>query len=223
MHTLKSTQTPINLTTPAQLKATRTNREIRSDAVQNRRKILETAQQLFAEQGVENVTMTEIAEKASLGKGTLYRHYAYKGQLCFALLQETSSAFQNEVLSGFGEEGRNTTALGRVYLFIDHYLHFVEQNSELLNAAFESVNEQKDANIYIHPGYDAHRMMLMVLLKDAIASGECRADLDVDYMTDALLAALQSNLLVYQQRVLGFDLVRIKNGLKQLIEGVLAR
>jgi AcrR family transcriptional regulator len=220
METLNPNRLPHNLTTLSQLKQSR--RAERSDAAQNRRKILQVAQRLFAERGVDNVTMSEIAEEACIGKGTLYRHYAHKGQLCLALLEENATDYQNEILSGFGQQGRETTALGRLYLFIDRSLDFVEQHHALLNAVFISLTTQQNDTVYQHPGYDANRLIMLVLLKEAIASGECRADLDVEYAADALLAPLQTGLYVHQRQVLGFSLTRIKAGIRQLFQGILA-
>lgn len=222
METYKLERSSSNLTTLAQLKQTRQEKSERSDATENRRKILAVTERLFAERGIDNVTMTEIAEEAGVGKGTLYRRYQHKGELCLALLEENSAAFQNEILGGFGAEGRATTPLGRLYMFIDRQLDFIEQHHNLLHGAFVSMTEQRGQDLYRGPAYDSFHLIMVVLLKDAIASGECRADLDVEYIADALLAPVQIGLYVHQRHLLGFSLDRIKAGMQQLIRGILA-
>ncbi|MFE2023743.1 TetR/AcrR family transcriptional regulator [Streptomyces hygroscopicus] len=58
---------------------------LRADARRNREAILDAASELFARRG-ESVQMDEIAERAGLGVGTLYRHFADKQALRAAII-----------------------------------------------------------------------------------------------------------------------------------------
>lgn len=51
--------------------------KLRADAVRNRARVLEAARALFAERG-SDVQMEEVARKAGVGVGTLYRHFPTK-------------------------------------------------------------------------------------------------------------------------------------------------
>lgn len=57
----------------------------RSDAVRNRRLLLDAAARTFAERGVE-VSIGEIAECAGVGKGTVFRHFSSKADLLAAIM-----------------------------------------------------------------------------------------------------------------------------------------
>ena len=72
----------------------------RADAARNRRKILEAAQTLFAERGVECVSMDDVARAAHVGKGTLYRRFGDRASLAFALLDERERALQEACIRG---------------------------------------------------------------------------------------------------------------------------
>jgi AcrR family transcriptional regulator len=72
----------------------------RADAARNRRKVLTAAQSLFAERGVERVTMDDVAAAAGVGKGTLYRRFGDKSGLAAALLDERERDLQSRMLSG---------------------------------------------------------------------------------------------------------------------------
>ncbi|GAA2118173.1 TetR/AcrR family transcriptional regulator [Actinomadura napierensis] len=57
----------------------------RSDAVRNRRLLLDAAARTFAERGVE-VSIGEIAQCAGVGKGTVFRHFSSKADLLAAIM-----------------------------------------------------------------------------------------------------------------------------------------
>lgn len=57
----------------------------RSDAVRNRRLLLDAAAKTFAERGVE-VSIAEIAQCAGVGKGTVFRHFSSKEELLAAIM-----------------------------------------------------------------------------------------------------------------------------------------
>jgi AcrR family transcriptional regulator len=61
------------------------DRLMRADARRSRDAILAAASELFAARGSE-VQMDEIAERAGLGMGTLYRHFATKQALLAAII-----------------------------------------------------------------------------------------------------------------------------------------
>ena len=60
-------------------------RSIRADARRNREAVLEAARGLFAEKGFDT-QMDEIARKAKVGVGTVYRHFPTKEDLLDALI-----------------------------------------------------------------------------------------------------------------------------------------
>jgi AcrR family transcriptional regulator len=60
-------------------------RPMRADAVKNRARILEAAEEIFATEGV-SVPIDTVAERAGLGVGTLYRHFPTKEALFEAIV-----------------------------------------------------------------------------------------------------------------------------------------
>ena len=60
---------------------------LRADAARNRARILQAAQVVFAERGLD-VTLDDIAREAGLGVGTLYRRFADREALVEALFDE---------------------------------------------------------------------------------------------------------------------------------------
>jgi AcrR family transcriptional regulator len=60
-------------------------RPLRADAARNRQSLLKAAATAFAEHGTD-VSVAEIAQRAGIGKGTVFRHFATKEQLLAAIL-----------------------------------------------------------------------------------------------------------------------------------------
>jgi AcrR family transcriptional regulator len=58
----------------------KTVRKPRSDAQRNRERILEVASQVFTRRGAD-ASMDEIAKRAKIGPGTLYRHFPTRDEL----------------------------------------------------------------------------------------------------------------------------------------------
>ncbi|MEO9176463.1 MAG: helix-turn-helix domain-containing protein, partial [Gaiellales bacterium] len=77
----------------------------RVDAARNRARVLDAAARLFAAEGVDAVSMEEVAREAGVGKGTLYRRYADKGALSAALIDADARALQTEILRGLPSAG----------------------------------------------------------------------------------------------------------------------
>jgi AcrR family transcriptional regulator len=64
--------------------AQKTVRKPRADAQRNRDRILEVAKQVFTRRGAE-ASMDEIAKRAKIGPGTLYRHFPTRDDLLAAV------------------------------------------------------------------------------------------------------------------------------------------
>jgi AcrR family transcriptional regulator len=64
--------------------AKKTGRKLRADAQRNRDRILEVAKQVFTRRGAE-ASMDEIAKRAKIGPGTLYRHFPARDELLAAV------------------------------------------------------------------------------------------------------------------------------------------
>jgi len=63
------------------------DRILRADAERNRRRVIDAAQALFRERGLD-VGVAEIAERAGVGRGTLFRNFPSKEDLIAAIVVE---------------------------------------------------------------------------------------------------------------------------------------
>jgi AcrR family transcriptional regulator len=192
----------------------------RRDAAENRQHVLAAAQRLFAARGVTAVSMDEIAREAGVGKGTLYRRYAHKGDLCQALLDDNTRRMQASVLDGLRDRGRS--ALQQLDSFLAHLFAHNEENAELLSAISDAAFGLRRENFYRSAPYQWQRLMVVGFLRRAVAEGEC-AKLDIEYLADTILAPLDIDLYLFQRRTLGISQERIVAGAQRLLRDGIRR
>ncbi|MFQ5400010.1 MAG: TetR/AcrR family transcriptional regulator [Anaerolineae bacterium] len=196
-------------------------RSERRDAAENRARILATAEQLFAERGVETVNMADIAQAAGVGKGTLYRNFANKAELCLALMDAHLAEFQNETLEQMRQMTMNgVPRLQQLGQFLDRLVYFTDTHLPLLcEVQREGLLQEHAAAELQRPHFWLH-MTVSGLLQAADAGGELEPGVDISYTADALLAPLNSSIFRFQREVRGFSPARISAGLRRLVAGL---
>ncbi|WP_327150170.1 TetR/AcrR family transcriptional regulator [Nocardia sp. NBC_01329] len=70
----------------------RAPRRLRADAARNQQRIVEAASELFADRGLE-ITLDDVAERAGVGVGTVYRRFANKKELIAEVFEHSLGAF----------------------------------------------------------------------------------------------------------------------------------
>ena len=71
------------------------DRPLRADAARNRARVLEVAYETFADLGL-NVPIDEIARRAGVGAGTVYRHFPTKEDLFRAVVEDRIRSIVDE-------------------------------------------------------------------------------------------------------------------------------
>lgn len=196
-------------------------RQERRDAAANRARILQTAEKLFAEHGVANVNMADIAQAADVGKGTLYRRFTNKAELCLALMDSQMIDFQNGMLARMQQMSRqNMPKMAQLDHFLDALVYFTDAHAPLLCEVQRAGLLQDMEPDGLELPHFWQYMTVSGLLKAAVASGELASSLDIDYLADALLSPLKADLFYYQREARGFSLERISAGIRLLLAGL---
>lgn len=86
---------------------------------------------MIAEIGFDNTTMDQIAEKAEVGKGTLYLHFKSKSAIYLAICERGSSLLNEKMASVLT---RSITGLEMVKEIGNIYLKFVQDNPQYFYA-----------------------------------------------------------------------------------------
>jgi AcrR family transcriptional regulator len=182
-------------------------RPTRADALKNRELLLQTAQRLFAESGVDAVTMSDVADAAGVGKGTLYRHFPNgKPDLCQVLIDADQRDLQNRTLARLREQGDPLTDLE---WFLREVVAFVNRNQRFMFAA-SSMSTTLD-----HPAHRWWRLTIRGLL------ARINPLLDADYMADVLFVMVDPRTIHFQMHARGYDYDQIASALVSLLRQII--
>ncbi|WP_280385225.1 TetR/AcrR family transcriptional regulator [Nocardia wallacei] len=158
------------------------DRPVRRDVLRNRQLLLEAAREVYAEQGLD-AGVEEIARRAGLGMGTLYRHFPTKKDLLLTLRQE--------ILADIASHGADAAAAQPPGLGLEACLWSVcaeiqshHRDRELLWQTFPLDED---------PGRPQFWAMIRSLLHEAQRAGRIREDLT---FTDVFLCVLSVRGLI---------------------------
>lgn len=170
---------------------------MRADAQKNYDQLLATARTVVAEQGV-NASLRDVARRAGVGLGTLYRHFPTREALLEALLR---SSFEH--LSTTAEELEHSDSPAEALVTWLHQVLVLAQNPRGVVATMaEAIADENSA---LHASCVSMHAVGARLLTRAQAAGEVRADLDGPDLF-ALIGAL---LWLYDQPALAPQADRI--------------
>lgn len=159
-------------------------RRVRADAQRSFEALLQAAKAVFATSGVD-APIREIADKAGVGLGTLYRHFPQRSDLIAAVFRREIDACA-DAAPILAAERKPFDALAG---WLQRYAGFVAAKRGLAKAlhsgdpAFDSL-----------PGYFDERLRpaLRTLLAAATAAGAVRADVDADELLSAVASLCMS-------------------------------
>lgn len=150
-------------------------RPLRADAERNRQRLLEAAQALFCEHGLE-VSVADIAAAAGVGRGTLFRNFASKEDLIAAIVAEG----MREVVARGQELMDATDPTAALFEFMEGMVGRQQLNRPLAEALDESWLARDD----IRAAHGEVLGVLEKLLTRAQTDGGVRPDIGA---TDVLM------------------------------------
>ena len=162
-------------------------RKPRADGLRNRGRILEVARLAFVEDGA-SATMDDIAGKAGIGSGTLYRHFPTREILIEAVYKD-----EVEKLIGAGQRFLATTSpldalRGWMLSFIDYVA-----SKRLILPALDTV--AGGSTRLMQGSHESIHTTFLALIQNAKVSGSLKADLDANDMVRALLGVFHTTAL----------------------------
>lgn len=159
----------------------------RADAARNREQLLVAAREMAAELGADKVTMDGLAERAGLGKGTVFRRFGTRAGIFHALLDDDEHAFQREVLAGPPPLGPGANPLDRLVAYGRARIAFLTGHITIVRSALD-----RHRPVPAEGGStftEAHIRMLLGRADTGVA--------DLDSLTVQLTSALEGPFMIF--------------------------
>jgi TetR/AcrR family transcriptional regulator, acrAB operon repressor len=158
-------------------------RRTKEDAAITRQQILDSAERVFAAQGVARTTMADIASDAGVSRGAVYWHFSSKIDVLDAMLARQRDS--NKVVCAAALAADERDPLGQMHSLLCHFLGKVVQDpqhrrvSEILHHKCELAGEQQALRQRLQETGDEIDRDIAQSLGNAVACGQLPAGLDL--------------------------------------------
>jgi AcrR family transcriptional regulator len=150
-------------------------RKPRADAQRNRERILEVAKEAFTRSGGE-VSLDDIAKRAKVGPGTLYRHFPTRG----ALLEAVYRTEVEKLASAHLDYTKTMPPVEALRAWMVHFVDYIATKQVIAPALNSLLTDT--TKLYECSGGQIKGAM-NALVQRAIESGDIRSDLDpIDFL-----------------------------------------
>ena len=160
------------------------DRSLRADAQRNRGLVLDAAEKVFAAKG-PSVPIDEIAARAGVGVGTVYRHFPTKEALLAAILRQRFSRLVEEARS-------LTSSREKGEAFFEFFRWMIDEGSAKRDLVDAFTRAGIDVKASILEGAKELRQAVGVLLSRAQDAGAVRRDIDVEEVMDLLTGLIRA-------------------------------
>ena len=155
--------------------------------------ILRAATEVFAEQGFNSVTVAAIADRAGIGKGTVYEYFSSKDELLFAVFEWMNKGIFDRI-HGLIEVGGTT--LKRLRSLLDLGAQITREQMEIQAVVLDFWSASRGTKVeerYNHAcltTFRSYRRLLANVIREGQAAGEIRSDVDPEAVAAMVVAAM---------------------------------
>ncbi|HJP21052.1 MAG: TetR/AcrR family transcriptional regulator [Alphaproteobacteria bacterium] len=179
--------------------------------------ILAAARAVFSERDYEESSISEIAARAGVVEGTIYKFFAGKRDLLHKVIDDWYAGMLADYqvrLAGI-EGTRN-----RLRFVIWSHLKSIEESPGLCRQVFNEVRGQRDYfTSSVHDHHRHYTYFALDVLREGIVAGEVRPDVSITLVRDMIYGAVEHHSLAY---ICGQGSLDVETAADQITDVVLA-
>jgi AcrR family transcriptional regulator len=163
-------------------------------AEDTRRKIYDSALQLFREKGFEQTTMRDVAQEAGVALGAAYYYFSSKEAIVLAFYSEMQEASHESVLQAMQEHKKMKD---RIRCVLQNRFELLEPNRKFCDALFRHAPDSQDPLSPFSEETRAIRERAIEHLRVAVEGGDTKVPSDLQGRLPYLLWLYQMGLILF--------------------------
>jgi AcrR family transcriptional regulator len=165
--------------------------------------ILAAAREVFRERGYDETSITEIATRAGLVEGSIYRFFESKRELLIRVVE----LWYEEVLADYDHQLAGVRGVwNRLRFMVWHHLKSIHENPELVSLFFRHIRVSPDyqqSTVYeLNRRYTNH---IVEIVQSGIASGELWPQVSTTIVRDLIYGCIEHHTWRYVAGANDFD------------------
>ncbi len=177
--------------------------------IDNRKRILDAATELFIQQGAQDTSLAEIARTLNISKGTLYYYYSSKADLIF----DVTDSYMQELTEGllnWVKDLREKTPPENILETVFHTIFNAKTRGKLhIYLIHEAITNHGDLQQKIQAAYKRWKMMLQEGLYTVFGDS-----LDTKIYADIILTMLTGGIV---HTIVGVEMAPLKELVSPLL------
>jgi len=158
-----------------------------------RQAIMQTAEKLFKSRRIHEITLDEVAQKARVGKGTIYLYFENKDDLFFQVATSGFDELCALILDQVSQEDRFENQLLQMCLAISAFFSTRREMFRMMNAEDARIDGcQRTLRERWMTRRKKLREAVMVVLERGVAEGCLRTDVPVETLAIMLLGLMRT-------------------------------
>ena len=152
-------------------------------------RIIEAATKLFAEQGYQQTTISEIAKVVGLAEGSIYDHFRGKEELLLTIPDvRVTKAIEELEIQLLGIQG----AFNKLRKFLWWYIHYIQSEPMTAKVVFLFLKTNPNfMESVAYPNVQTFYSSLIKIFEEGVESGEMAEDLDPFVARSILLGTIE--------------------------------
>jgi TetR/AcrR family transcriptional regulator, fatty acid metabolism regulator protein len=177
--------------------------------------ILVAAREVFTEKGYHEALISDIADRAGVVEGSIYRFFDNKRDLLVKMVEH----WYEDILAHDEEQFRGVRGTwNRIRFLVHHHLATIRREPALSRLVFQELRPQSDyRKTRLFQLNQAYTHRLVDVVKAGMAAGEFRSDMSPSLVRDMVYGAVEHRTWAFLRKEGDFDVDETADSITELI------